>query len=127
MKLESEDGKRKKEKENPPVVIITDGLGIHGCKGCPNGIQKDEQKYPRNVVFQCKGIVGYYNRVLNKWIQKESNIHVHFSMWCLCKYYQTVEMRNIYINDEVWKNLIREQMQVLNDVGILKYLLTNKL
>ena len=31
------------------------------------------------------------------------------------------------MNDEVWQNLTREQMQVLNDVGILKYLLANKL
>ena len=97
IKLKSEDRKRQKGKENPPVVIITDGLGIHVCKGCPKGIQKDEQKYPRNMVFWCKGIVGYYNRVLNKWIQQESNIHVHLSMQCLCKHDQTVEMRNIYI------------------------------
>ena len=49
--------KDKKGKENPPVVIITDGLGIHVCKECPKGVQKDEQKYPRNMVFQCKGIL----------------------------------------------------------------------
>ena len=36
------------------------------AKGFPKGIQKDEQKYPRNMVFQCKGIVGHYNRVLKK-------------------------------------------------------------
>ena len=89
--------------------------------------KKMSRKYPRNMVFQHKGIVGYYNRVLNKWIQQESNIHVHLSMQCLHKHDQTVEMRNIYINDEVWQNLTREQMQVLNDVGILKYLLANKL
>ena len=82
--------------------------------------------FPRNMVFQHKGIVGYYNRVLNKLIQQESNIHVHLSMQCLHKHDQTVEMRNIYINDEVWQNLTRDQMQVLNDVGILKYLLANK-
>ena len=68
----------------------------------------------------------YYNRVLNKWIQQESNKHVHLSMQCLHKHDQAVEMRNIYMNDEVWQNLTREQMQVLNDVGILKYLLANK-
>ena len=127
IKLKSEDGKRQNGKEKPPTVIITDGLGIHVCKGCPQGIQKDEQKYPRNMVFQCKGIVGYYNRVLNKWIQHKSNIHVDLSMQCLCKHDQTVEMRNISMNDEVWQNLTREQMQVLNDVGILKYLLANQL
>ena len=53
IKLKSEDIKRQKGKENPPVVIITDGLGIHVCKGYPKGIQKDEQKFPRNMVFQC--------------------------------------------------------------------------
>ena len=46
IKLKSEDGKRQKGKENPPIVFITDGLGIHVCKGCPKGIQKDEQKVP---------------------------------------------------------------------------------
>ena len=86
-----------------------DGLGIHVCKGCPKGIQKDEQKYPRYMVFWHKGIVGYYNRVLNKWIQQESNIHVHLSMQCLCKHDQTVEMRNIYMNDKVWQNLTRSR------------------
>ena len=99
LNLKSEDGKRQKGKENPPIVIFTDGLGIHICKGCPKGFQKDEQKYP--MVFWHKGIVGYYNTVLNKWIQQESNIHVHLSMQCLHKHDQTVEMRNIYMNDEV--------------------------
>ena len=32
--------KDKKRKENLPIVIITDGLGIHVCKRFPKGIQK---------------------------------------------------------------------------------------
>ena len=53
---DEEDNSRKKLRkviqQNPPVVILTDGLGIKTCQGCGNGITKDQQMYPSNMVFR---------------------------------------------------------------------------
>ena len=69
---------------NPPVVIFTDGLGISVCKGCSKmKIKCEEITYPHNMVFWRHGIVGYYNKVLNKFIDGESNVHFHLKKSCL--------------------------------------------
>ena len=69
---------------HPPVVIFTDGLGISVCKGCTKKkISHEEITYPHNMVFQGCGILGYYNKVLNKFINGEYNVHFHLKKSCL--------------------------------------------
>lgn len=85
-KLIHEQNKRKQKLPcpNPPVVIFTDGLGISVCKGCSKKkISHEEITYPHNMVFQRCGIVGYYKKVLNKFINGKSNIHFHLKKSCL--------------------------------------------
>ena len=82
-----EDEKKKKQKlvhPNLPIVIFTDGLGISVCKGCTKKkIEHEEITYPHNMVFQRCGIVGYYNKILNKFINGEANVHFHLKKSCL--------------------------------------------
>ena len=82
--IEDENKKQKLVKPNPPVVIFTDGLGISVCKGCTKKkIECEEITYPHNMVFRRCGIVGYYNKILNKFINGEVNVHFHLKKSCL--------------------------------------------
>ena len=82
--IEDENKKQKLVKPNPPVVIFTDGLGISVCKGCTKKkIEREEIMYPHNMVFRRRGIVGYYNKILNKFINGEVNVHFHLKKSCL--------------------------------------------
>ena len=126
VKLIAQNDRRKKN-QNPPVVIISDGLGIHVHKGCPSAIAKKDQKYPNNMVFRKKGVTGYHNKVLNKWIEQQgSNLHFHLNTECLRKHDQTFEVCDAYMNDDVWQTLLYKQMMVLKEVGILKPIAVTK-
>ena len=125
-----EDEKKKKQKlvhPNPPVVIFTYGLGISVCKGCTKKkIEHEEITYPHNMVFQRCRIVGYYNKILNKFINGEVNVHFHLKKSCLRNADQTVEFKDITMTDEVFAALSSEQMEVLKNADILQYILANK-
>ena len=127
---EDEDNSRKKLKkvipQNPPVVILTDGLGIKTCQGCGNGITKDEQMSPSNMVFRQKGVKAMYNRKYNCIWNKEQNNHYHLSMKCLHEKDQAVKYSDIIMNEKTFESLSREQMKVLNEIGILTFILENK-
>ena len=41
-------------------------------------------------------------------------------MRCLREKYPNLEYRDIIMNDETFESLLREQMKVLNDIGLLK-------
>ena len=53
------------------------------------------------MVFQRRGIVGYYNKILNKFINGEVNVHFHLKKSCLRNADQTVEFKDITMTDEV--------------------------
>ena len=125
--IEDEKKKQKLVKPNPPIVIFTNGLGISVCKGCTKKkIEREEITYPHNMVFQRHGIVGYYNKILNKFINGEVNVHFHLKKSCLRNADQTVEFKDITMTDEVFAALSSEQMEVLKNADILQYILANK-
>ena len=57
---------------------------------------------------------------------KKQNYHFHLSMRCLRETYPDLEYRDIIMNDKTFESLSREQMKVLNDIGLLKFILENK-
>ena len=82
--IEDEKKTQKLVKLNPPIVIFTNGLGISVCKGCTKKkIEREEITYPHNMVFRRRGIVGYYNKIINKFINGEVNVHFHLKKSCL--------------------------------------------
>ena len=114
--------------KNPPVVIFTNGLGIHVCRGCTKKtITKEETSYPKNMVFHRKGVSGFYNKKTNQWFDQETNLHFHLDWRCLRRHDQTVEFRDIYMNDEVFQDLSRQQMVVLKEAALLKHIVLTKI
>ena len=112
---------------NPPVFIFTDGLGISVCKGCTKKkISCEEITYPHNMVFQRRGILGYYNKVLNKFVNGEYNVHFHLKKSCLRNADQSLKFKDITMTDEVFAALSLEQLGVLKDADILQYIIANK-
>ena len=108
---------------NPPVVILTDGTNISMCKGCGKKITKEQRKYPNNMVFRKKGIMGYLFK--GRYISKIRNIHFHLQKECLRHHDDTVQLCEIMMHEEVFEDLSIEQMSVLNQKGFLKYITAN--
>ena len=60
---------------NPPLIIMATPF-IHKCKGCKGSITVDDKQYPHDMVFRQMGVRGYYNQLLNRFIQKHIPIHL---------------------------------------------------
>ena len=78
------------------------------------------------MVFRRRGILGYYNKVLNKFINGEYNVHFHLKKSCLRYADQSLEFKDITMTDEVFAALSLEQLGVLKDADILQYIIANK-
>ena len=68
---------------NPPVLIFTTGMNISRCAGCHLQITRQQQEYPHNMVFRKRGVVGYLNKKLDRYCNKETNIHFHLNRSCI--------------------------------------------
>ena len=105
--------------DNPPTIVRATDM-ICRCCGCRGDIKESDKEYPRNMVFQCCGVVGYLNRVKNEWMESEQNIHFHLKMSCLRKNDATIEAWYIVTNDETFLWLDEQQMEWLHVQGFLK-------
>ena len=110
---------RKNKIDNPPMVTIATWRMLK-CKGCKKTITPEDKEFPHNFVFHRTGVVGFFNRLTNKWVDSEQNIHIHLNMACLRQQDSTLEKRHISANDEVFCSLVREQMVYLHEKGFLK-------
>ena len=71
--------------KNPPFVVeATWQMGK--CRGCKKELTAEDKAYPHNIVLCRIGVVGYLNKVLNKWVQSEQNVHFHMDIACLCRH-----------------------------------------
>ena len=111
---------------NPPVIVSTIGTSIRLCKGCGCAISKKQIKPPNNFVFRRKGVVGFFNKDRNQYIEKAGNIHFHLRIGCLRKHDDTVELKDIIMHDEVFDGLSEEQMEYLRKNGVLGIILQKK-
>ena len=105
--------------DNPPTIVRATDM-IRWCHGCRGDIKATDKEYPHNMVFRCRGVVGYLNRVRNEWLESEQNIHFHLKMSCLRKNDGTIEARYIATNDETFLWLDQQQMEWLHAQGFLK-------
>ena len=87
---------------NPPVLLISNGLGVSKCKGCGKSITKQELRYPNNMVFRRRGPTRFYNPKTNKYIKKEGNIHFHVNIKCLHDKGIAIEERHATIYDNTF-------------------------
>ena len=108
------------------MLIFTNGFGIQRCQGCKKDLTMEQQAYPRNMELRRRALVGYFNKVINRYIYSENNIHIHLSKKCLRDQDCTIKYRDIIATDEVFEALTEEQMEVLNEANILQYIVQNK-
>ena len=116
---------RKNKIDNPPMVMYATWR-IRKCRGCKKAITDDKASLHSFVLRRC-GVVGYFNKLHNKWLDSEQNIHFHMNMDCVRKHNSTVEKRHVSCNDEVFCSLTAEEMAFLHANGFLKPLAEKKM
>ena len=130
MAMEVTDSKlttgRKNKIENPPMVVHS-SWRIAKCRGCKKGITQQDKEFPHSFVICRRGVVGYFNKLHNKWVDSEQNIHFHLSMACVRKHDATIEKRHMTCNDELFCALSREEMVFLHSEGFLKPIAEKKM
>ena len=110
---------RKNKIDNPPMLIYATWQ-ITKCRGCKKPITDEDKAFPHSFVLHRCGVVGYFNKLHNKWLDSEQNIHFHMNMDCVCKHDSMVEKRHVSCNDEVFCSLTAEEMTFLHTNGFLK-------
>ena len=117
---------RKNKIDNPPMLVRATWR-ICKCRGCKQAITPEEKGHPHSFVFRRRGVVGYFNKLHNKWVDSEQNIHFHLNMACVRKHDTTIEKRHISCNDELFCELTKEEMVYLHDQGFLKPIAEKKM
>ena len=117
---------RKNKIDNPPMVVAS-SWRISKCRGCKQPIIQQDKEFPHGFVIRRRGVVGYFNKLHNKWVYSEQNIHFHLSMTCVWKHDATIEKRHLSCNDEFFCSLSKEEMLYLHDEGFLKPITEKKM
>ena len=105
---------RKNKIDNPPMVVASSSR-ILKCRGCKQPIMQQDKEFPHSFMIHRRGVVGYFNKLYNKWVDSEQNIHFHLSMTCVQKHDATIEKRHLSCNDEFFCSLSKEEMVYLHD------------
>ena len=117
---------RKNKIDNPPMVIYATWR-ITKCRGCKKAITDEDKASPHSFVLHRHGVVGYFNKLHNKWLDSEQNIHFHMNMDCVRKHDSTIEKHHVLCNDEVFCSLTAEEMAFLHANGFLRPLAEKKM
>ena len=112
--------------DNPPMLIYA-MWRITKCRGCKKSITDEDKVSPHSFVLRIHGVVGYFNKLHNKWLDSEQNIHFHMNMDCVRKYDSTVEKHHVACNDEVFCRLSEQEMAFLHANGYLKQIAEKKM
>ena len=112
--------------DNPPMLIYATWR-ITKCRGCKKSITDEDKVSPHSFVLRRHGVVGYFNKLHNKWLDSEQNIHFHMKMDCVRKHDSTVEKRHVACNDEVFCRLSEQEMAFLHANGYLKPIAEKKM
>ena len=74
------------------------------------------------MVWQRRGLKGFYNTKTNRFQDGECNIHFHLNPQCVRKHDHTVEYKEFTTTDEVFEVLTIKQMKVLQEYDILRFI-----
>lgn len=125
LKLKEKPKAPRSSDENPPVVICTNGTNIRSCKGCNSDITKEDKRYPHNMVFRRRGETRWFNKLTRQWVHQMGNIHFHLKRKCLRNHYPSLNWRSIVMTDDVFDEMTEDQMAVLHELDLLKFIVTN--
>ena len=96
------------------------------CLGCDRYIHKKDLPHPTDIIFSLKAIRPYLNRKTQEWNHPEKQGYFHLNIECLQKHDSTIEMRQATITDDMFMRLSQQQLQFLQNQGILEHVTRNK-
>ena len=107
---------------NPPT-ITQKMFNISRCQGCKNPIDKNMDP-PNDLIFKIKCIRPYENN--NHYYDKIANGYCHLTMKCLKNHNNDVKEEDITTSSDIFKNLTETHFKHLSKLGMLKFLIANK-
>ena len=91
-----------------------------------NKLQKINRSMPVTWYSGVAECGGKYIALCNKWMEYECNINFHLDMECLTKYDNSINLEEIYMDDEYFQMLDKQQMEILKEAGVLLIIATKK-
>ena len=111
---------------NPPFVTFFGEKSKYKCIGCDKYIFKKDYPHPTDLMFTLKAIRPYLSPYTHQWNHPEKQGYFHLDLGCLQKHDQTIEMRQATITDQMFMQLSQQQLQYLQNEGILEHITRNK-
>ena len=117
--------RRSARRHNPPFVTFM-AKAKYRCIGCNKWIEVQDNPPPRNMVFTLKAIRPYLNPRTQQWVEPERNGYLHLNITCLKKHDTAIELRQACMTDDVFTKCTKANLDYLQHVGLLEYIVQNK-
>ena len=109
---------------NPPYVVHS-LYNLSKCQGCPEKIDP-KKKPPHDIFFRMKAIRPYQVKETLMWHDKVANAYFHLKLECLKKFDPTINVEDITMTNEMFRNISDVYLAHLAQLGILKHIIGNK-
>jgi hypothetical protein len=113
--------------DNPPFITFKEGI-IRRCYGCKKTFSARTNNRPHNMIFK---MLAYRDDIPDgnggwRHSTMRSNVYFHLNMRCVRLIYPRVNMQEVEIYPEVWRNLIVGHIELLRKIGVW-HTLANKM
>ena len=109
---------------NPPYVVHS-LYNVSQCQGCPEKINSTLPA-PNDLFFRMKAIRPFQNKETLMWHDKVANAYFHLKTACLQKFDPNLKLEDITMINEMFFSINDRHLQLLAEVGVLKYIIANK-
>ena len=109
---------------NLPYVVHS-LYNLSKCQGCPEKIDP-KKKPPHDIFFRMKAIRPYQVKETLMWHDKVANAYFHLKLECLKKFDPTINVEDIMMTNEMFRNISDVDLAHLAQLGILKHIIGNK-
>ena len=109
------------EDEKPKIELYMSC--VRKCQGCPDPIDKDLHKPPKDLVIRTKGLRIWFDKKMNQRRSAHGKLYFHLKMSCLVKKYgNKYTKEDLRVEDDTLRFLTREHMRYLKKEGFLSVL-----
>ena len=109
---------------NTPYVVHSLYNGSR-CQECPEKINSTLPA-PNDLFFQMKAVRPFQNKETLIWHDKVANAYFHLKTTCLQKFDPNLKLEDITMMNEMFFSINDRHLQLLAEVGVLKYIIANK-
>ena len=109
---------------NPPYVVHS-LYNMSRCQGCPEKINSTLPA-PNDLFFRMKAVRPFQNKETLMWHDKVANAYFHLKTTCLQKFDPNLKLEDITMMNEMFFSINDRHLQLLAEVGVLKYIIANK-